>query len=94
MNNNLSVNSNGYTRSDKHAFLIIAHNNEKNLINLIKSIDHDNNDIFIHIDKKWKSFDRRKVESEVKHSNMHIYSKFSVTWGEMATPAEHLYCDL
>ena len=36
----------------KHAFLIIAHNNEVNLINLIKSIDFDCNDIYIHIDKK------------------------------------------
>ena len=30
----------------KHAFLIIAHNNEVNLINLIKSIDFDCNDIY------------------------------------------------
>lgn len=35
-----------------HAYLIIAHNNFKQLQILINLLDDDRNDIFIHIDKK------------------------------------------
>ena len=37
---------------NKHAYLIIAHDNFYTLEKLIKSIDDSRNDIYIHIDKK------------------------------------------
>lgn len=36
----------------KHAFLILAHNNWRQLNNLVKFLDNEDNDIYIHTDKK------------------------------------------
>lgn len=66
----------------KHAFLILAHANMQNLINCVKSIDDCRNDIFIHIDKKWKDFDFNKLKQIVKYSKL-FYTKqrIPVYWG-------------
>ena len=37
---------------NKHAYLIIAHKNDYTLSSLLKAIDNENNDIFLHMDKK------------------------------------------
>lgn len=69
----------------KHAFLIIAHSNEDNLINLIKSIDFEYNDIFIHIDKKWKDCDFEKIKESAKYSPITFSEKrLSVKWGSVS----------
>ncbi len=66
----------------KHAFLLIAHNNEDDLINLIKSIDFEYNDIFIHIDKKWKDCDFEKIKAAAKYSpTVFSEQRISVIWG-------------
>lgn len=65
----------------KHAFLIIAHNNEVNLINLIKSIDFDCNDIYIHIDKKWKDFNFEKIKQTAKYSSVTFSKKDTLLLG-------------
>ena len=38
--------------STRHAFLIIAHEKPMVLKRLVEALDHPQNDIFIHIDKK------------------------------------------
>lgn len=73
--------SNMEQHSTKHAFLIIAHNRENDLINLIKSVDDVDNDIFIHIDKKWKDCDFNKIKSSASRSQVYMYKQYSVTWG-------------
>ncbi len=40
----------------KHVYLILAHNEYPVLECLIKAIDDPRNDIYIHIDKKVKSY--------------------------------------
>lgn len=40
----------------KHAYLIIAHNQFALLKELLKSIDDERNDIYIHIDKKYRKY--------------------------------------
>ena len=42
---------------NKHAYLIVAHNNFYILEKLIRLIDDTRNDIYLHIDKKTKNFD-------------------------------------
>lgn len=66
----------------RHAFLIIAHSNEDDLINLVKSVDFEFNDIYIHIDKKWKNCNYEKIKSAAKYSSV-IFSeqRISVVWG-------------
>lgn len=65
----------------KHALLIIAHSNEKNLINLIKSIDFYDNYIYIHLDKKWKNVDYNRIIKAAKFSKINIFSQINVVWG-------------
>ena len=43
---------------NRHAYLIIAHNNWKQLKFLIKLLYDDRNDYYLHIDLKAKDFDR------------------------------------
>ncbi len=38
----------------KHAALIMAHKNKKQLIRLIRAVSSDEIDIFVHLDRKWK----------------------------------------
>ena len=38
----------------KHAYLIMAHKNEEQLALLLRMIDHEQNDIYLHLDKKFK----------------------------------------
>ena len=45
----------------KHAYLIIAHTNFDQLQKLVKMLDNDKNDIFIHVDKKAKTFDKSLI---------------------------------
>lgn len=69
----------------KHAFLIIAHTCENDLINLVKSIDFEYNDIFIHADKKWKDCDFNKVCKTAKFSKIKFIDKRnSVVWGDVS----------
>ena len=37
----------------KHAYLVLAHNQKKLLLELLRQIDDAENDIFLHIDKKF-----------------------------------------
>ncbi len=65
-----------------HAFLIICHSSEDDLINLIKSIDFEYNDIFIHVDKKCKNYNYNEIKAAAKYSTV-IFSeqRLSVVWG-------------
>lgn len=66
----------------KHAYLIIAHNNFYVLEKLIRLIDDERNDIYIHIDKKVKDFDFLKYKSICKKSKLLFLKKrYNVRWG-------------
>ena len=63
----------------KHAYLIMAHNNFDQLAVLIDLIDDARNDIYLHIDKKAKNFDRESIKT--KHSDVFFVKPLSVIWG-------------
>ena len=65
----------------KHAFLILAHNNWWQLEELIKLIDSENHDIYIHVDKKAKNFDAQKFIDISTVSNVKLYQQYKVYWG-------------
>lgn len=67
---------------NKHAYLIMAHNNWRNLETLIKLIDDDRNDIYIHIDRKTVEIDFQKIISIPKKSKIHVFSELKVYWGD------------
>ena len=49
----------------KHAYLIMAHNDFQILIEILKELDHERNDIFLHIDKKTLEFPEQKIKNAV-----------------------------
>jgi len=65
-----------------HAYLIMAHKNQDQLIRLIKQLDDKDNDIFLHIDKK--SIDQFNIIALKKcctYSNIYILQPITVFWG-------------
>ena len=63
----------------KHAYLIMAHNKFDQLAVLIGLLDDERNDIYLHIDKKAKDFDRGSIKT--KYSNLYFVKPMSVIWG-------------
>lgn len=66
---------------NKHAYLIIAHNNVEQLKILLKLLDYKYNDIYVHIDLKYKYNDFNVLYKFVKYSKLKIYQKIDVKWG-------------
>lgn len=65
--------------------MIIAHNQFDLLELLIKKLDDERNDIFIHIDAKVKDFDFSHFKSITKHSKVIFTDKrFDITWGDFS----------
>lgn len=73
----------GIEMQHKHAYMIIAHNEFYVLEKLVSAIDDSRNDIFIHIDKKVKEFEkiRNHINGCVKKSNIYFVPRIKVVWG-------------
>jgi len=68
----------------KHAYLILAHNNYYILERLIKLLDDERNDIFIHVDNKIESFDEQYFLKQVKKSSLNfIQPRVNIKWGHV-----------
>lgn len=65
--------------NDKHAYLIIAHNNFEQLALLISLLDDERNDIYLHIDKKAATFSPDSVKTS--HSKLILIDRIDVRWG-------------
>ena len=65
----------------KHAWLIIAHEEFEILKLLVSELDHPDNDIFVHIDKKVKKI----PDIQTKTSRLHILDeRLDVRWGHFS----------
>lgn len=70
------------TMNNKHAFLIIAHNQPELLRRLVELLDDERNDIYVHADKKMKDFNAAELSAVCKRSSLYILPKrISVHWG-------------
>lgn len=91
----------------KHAYLIIAHNEFDVLKCLLSMLDYNDNDIYLHIDKKVGIFDVQALKSCVNKSRLFILkNRVDVKWGnfsqiecelrllEESTPREYEYYHL
>ena len=68
--------------NNKHAYLIMAHNNFEILKKIIVLLDNEKNDIFIHIDKKVKNIDIRQFEKIAKKSKVKVLNnRIDIHWG-------------
>lgn len=66
---------------NKHAYLIMAHNNFYVLEKLIRLLDDNKNDIYIHIDKKVKNFNFQYYKDILRYSNIIFIDRINVGWG-------------
>lgn len=66
---------------NKHAYLIIAHKDDLTFRTLLKLIDNEKHDIFIHMDKKNSSYDLNSIEAIMKHSKIYHVQRTDVKWG-------------
>lgn len=66
---------------EKHAYLIMAHKSEEQLCRLIKLLDDERNDIFIHIDKKCREIHEKKLEIVAEKSKLIIIREITIHWG-------------
>lgn len=67
---------------NKHAYLIVAHNNFELLNILLSLLDDERNDIYLHIDKKALNVDFGKLRSSVKNSKLFFIRRMNVVWGD------------
>lgn len=65
----------------KHAYLIVAHKDDFCFRTLLRILDDPRNDIFIHMDKKNRSYDEVEIVNSIKNSTVYHVKRTKVTWG-------------
>lgn len=68
----------------KHAYLIMAHSDFDLLKILIRMLDFEYNDIYIHIDKKSNYSNFEELYNCVKLSKIYIYKEIKIYWGDFS----------
>ena len=66
---------------NRHAYLIMCHTNFDQLNVLLKLLDDERNDIYLHIDKKAKGYSIKEIEKHVRSANLFMIKPMYVTWG-------------
>lgn len=64
----------------RHAYLIMAHNNLDILKLLLEKLDDENNDFYIHLDKKCQ-LDKEEISSVPIKSKVHFIKRINIYWG-------------
>ncbi len=65
----------------KHAFLIMAHKSDYTFYTLIRMLDDERNDIFIHMDLKNADYRIENTIACAKRSNVYHTKRTNVIWG-------------
>ncbi len=66
---------------DRHAYLIMGHNNLLVLKKLLTLIDDERNDIYLHIDKRYLNQDFFQLKDLVKKTTITFVPSLKVNWG-------------
>lgn len=78
--------------SNRHAYLIMAHNQFELLKHLLKSLDYIHNDIYLHLDKKMPSVDVQELYNQVGKGKLYILpERIDVKWGDFSQIACEMY---
>lgn len=64
----------------KFAYLIMAHNNFKNLRLLLSQLDDNRNFLYLLVDKKSKSFNEQEIIDVVKKGKLVILDRMVINW--------------
>lgn len=65
----------------RHAYLIIAHHHFDMLSRLIRALDSEHADFYIHINKSVRDLDEQAILSAAVKSRAQIFRKYKITWG-------------
>ena len=65
----------------KQAYLIVAHRDDLTFRTLISMLDDENNDIFIHMDIKNKTYKKEEIETMIQKSSVYHTKRTNVQWG-------------
>ena len=65
----------------KHAFLVMAHKDDEVLHTLMRVLDDERNDIFIHMDAKIGGWDEKRLLASVGKAGIYLVPRIRVTWG-------------
>lgn len=65
----------------RHAYLIMAHHQFDILELILKDLDDERNDIFLHIDKKAKNYSLKTLQNCVHKSNLYVIPSMNINWG-------------
>lgn len=66
----------------KHAYLIMAHGNWKILKLLLRLLDYEKNDIFLHIDAKSRNHIPKDILEVVSKSKLVILDSKNIYWAD------------
>lgn len=66
----------------RHAYLLMAHNNWKQLEMLLSVLDDERNDIFLHIDLNSQNVEIEMLSKIVKHARLEIFQQIAICWGD------------
>lgn len=66
---------------EKHAYMIMAHNNFEILIEILNALDHERNDVFLHIDQKTPDVPQAKLLGAMTKGKVYIIPRMRVSWG-------------
>ncbi len=77
----MDINTESKIKWRKHAILIMAHNQFELLDKLMRMLDHECFDIYIHIDKKARGFRQSEFEEIFKKSKVVFIPRMNVYWG-------------
>lgn len=70
---------------NKHAYLLIAHNQFELLKTLMSAIDYPYNDIYVHIDLKENDVNFDDIRSVIKFSDVYfLENRLDIKWGEFS----------
>lgn len=75
---------------EKHAYLIMAHDEFSLLKKAIVLMDFPGNDIYIHVDAKVKNFEPESFSGLCQFSGLHFTQRIPVTWGAYSQIAAEL----
>ena len=65
----------------RQAYLIIAHRYDETFKTLLRMLDREENDIYIHMDLKNKQFNENDCKNLMNKSNIFFTKRTNVTWG-------------
>lgn len=66
---------------DKHAYLIMVHNDIYIFDKLVKLLDDKRNDLYVHVDRKMIDFPFDKYKNIIKNANITFVDRMDVRWG-------------